>query len=599
MERHDIPPATRRVIVALTASQGLLFALLGIARWATFHNETFDLAFYTRIAWGLARNDFWEPLVDAHVYGLHLSPILVPLGALGALTDTALVLIVAQAAALAAASFPLARIGARHLGPAGALLATIVWLFYPNAAHVAGYEVHPGSLAVLPLAWIAWSLDAGSARAFVLGAVGVLLCREDLALLVLAAAAVHAARHPSARRAVGATAAVTLAYALFFFLYLHPTHAPASGSLQLHFGSHGDSLGAVALHLLTHPAELAAHLATAPRLLYLPKVLAPLALLPLLRPRWLVPALPVLAMNLLSEWPTTTDLDVHYLTPALPFLVAGAIEGAAAAAPWVSRLGVLAGLAVAALAGHAVAGGTPLSLDYDGAAYAHDHRSVGAAAIVARVGPEASVQAPYPLLSHLAERPLLRRTTSPEASADFYVLDAAHRRAYAGDEDLIRTVEEPPVRDWMAREDHALVLAAGDWLLLERGAHPREGIGGRAIVGRADPDAGTPLCDCLAITGARFEGEVLELRFVARGACPSDLALRIGTTDRPRRVDLPFGGWLSPAHLRRGDLAVSRHRVTGALAHRLRDGEPLRVGAIRQSGARPEPDDPNSVPVAL
>ena len=87
MARPDIPPATRRVIVALTVSQGVLFALLGIARHVTFHNETFDLAFYTRIAWGLVRNDFWEPLVDAHVYGLHLSPVLVPLGAARAADD--------------------------------------------------------------------------------------------------------------------------------------------------------------------------------------------------------------------------------------------------------------------------------------------------------------------------------------------------------------------------------------------------------------------------------------------------------------------------------------------------------------------------------
>ncbi|MCA9608874.1 MAG: DUF2079 domain-containing protein [Myxococcales bacterium] len=598
MARPDIPPATRRVIVALTVSQGVLFALLGIARHVTFHNETFDLAFYTRIAWGLVRNDFWEPLVDAHVYGLHLSPILVPLGALGALFDTATVLVLAQAAALAAAAFPLARIGARYLGPAGALLATIVWLFYPNAGHVAGYEVHPGSMAVLPLAWIAWSVDAGSARGFVLGALGVLLCREDLALVVLGAAAIHAWRHPEARRAVGITAAITLAYVLYFFLHLHPAHAPPQGSLQLHFGRFGASPTEVAGHLITHPGELLAHLATRERLLYLPKVLGPLALLPLLRPRWLVPALPVLAVNLISEWPTTTDLDVHYLTPALPFLVAGAVEGAAAAAPRLSRLGVTVGLSIAALAGHALAGGTPLSIDYDGAAFARDHRTAGASAVVDRIGPTASVQAPYPLLSHLAERPVLRRTTSPDSNTDFYVLDASHRRAYAGHEDLIRTVEEPPVRDWMARDDHALVLAEGDWLLLERGRHPREGLGGRAIVGHADPQNGVALCDCLAVDGAWLEGEVLTLRFVARDACPSDLAIRIGTTDRPRRTDLLFDGWLSPAHLRRGDLVESRHRLSAPLRSRIRE-EGLRVGAIRQSGARPEPDDPNTVPVPL
>jgi len=586
------------VVLALALAQGTLFALLGVARYSTFHNETFDLAFYVRIAWGLVHVDYWEPMVNAHFYGLHLSPVLYPLGALGELGDHAIVLVVAQAAALALATFPLARIGARHLGGSGAILAALLWLFYPNLGHVAGYEAHPGTMAALPLAWVAVALDDGSRRALVLGALGTLACREDLALVVILAAGAYALRHRDAWRVGAAVGGLALGYVLFFFLYLQPAHAPASGSLQLHFGSFGDSLPEVAGHLLTHPEALLAHLSTTERLVYLPKLLAPLGFLVLLRPRWLVPALPILAVNLVSEWPTTTDLDVHYLTPALPFLVAGALDGAALAQRWAPRFVVLALAALAIFVGHALAGGTPLSLDYPRGSFAADHRAAGARAIVDRVPDDAHVQAPYALLPHLAAREVVTRTSSPEANADFYVLDVAHRRAYAGDEDLIRTVEEPPVRDWMARDDHRLVLAAGDYFLLERGHPPREGLGGLVLAGTADPAAGTALCDCLALRDATLDGDTLTLRLIAREPCPSDLALRIGTGDRPRRVDLLFGGWLSPAHLRRGDLAVSSHRVSAAERAAWTE-RGLRVGAIRQSGARPEPDDPNSVAVSL
>ena len=61
---------TRRHVGLLAFAMGLLFSTLGLARYGTFHNETFDLAFYTRIAWGLSRFEFWEPMVNAHVYGL-------------------------------------------------------------------------------------------------------------------------------------------------------------------------------------------------------------------------------------------------------------------------------------------------------------------------------------------------------------------------------------------------------------------------------------------------------------------------------------------------------------------------------------------------
>lgn len=611
LSRPDV--ATRRAIRGLVLAQGTLFAALGLARYWTFHNQTFDLAFYTRIAWGLVHQELWEPMVNAHVYGLHLSPILAPLGVLGQLTDTPSVLLLAQAAALAASALPLSRLGARHLGPAGAVAGALLWLFYPNLGHVAGYEFHPGSLAVLPLAWMAVGIDEGKTRAFGWGALGALACREDLALSTLLAAALFGWRHRDQRRLAVAVGGGSLVYFSFFAFVLHPAYAPENGSLELHFGRFGDGIAEVAVYLLTHPGDLLAHLATSERLLYLPKVLAPLALLPLVRPAWFLPALPILGINLVSDWPTITHLDAHYLTPALPFLVAAALDGAGrlaqlpAAIPTRAHPG-RAGIAAWALVipvgiGHLVAGGTPLSLDFPGDAFRPDDNTAAARSIVAAVPEDASVQAPYALLPHLAERTRLHRTSSREANADYYVLDVAHRRRFAAREDLLRTLEEPLARNWLARADHRLKWAQGDFLLLERGSPPRSGLGGQAVIGEVDdPDEGVRLSECLAVRDARLlprgNDDVLELDFVARGPCPNDLAVRFGTAHRPRRVDLLFGGWLNPVHLQRGDLVRSRHRLDSELRARLTE-RGLRVGVLRQSGARPEHEDPIAVDIPL
>lgn len=592
-----LPNSIRRAVVVLASAQGLLFAALGLARWATFHNETFDLAFYTRIAWGLAHDDWWEPMVNAHFFGLHIAPVLAPVGLAGRLVGTTPLLIVTQAGALALATFPLAKLGVRHLGPRGAVVGAMAWLFHPNLGHVAGYEAHPGALAALPLAWMAWAIDRGSARALMFGTLGVLACREDLALVTALAAVLFYWRHrnqPSAALGVGLG---SLAYALLFLLVLHPRFAPERGSLELHFGRFGSSVPEVVLHLITHPLELFAHLATAERLSYLPRILAPLALLTLLRPGWLLPTAPILAINLISEWPTTTSLEVQYLTPALPFFVAGALEGAAAfERAW--KRSVAGILVVASAAGQIIAGGTPFSFAFDENAFRPDRDSLAARAIVDAIPEGASVQAPDPLLAHLAERKHLRRAASPEAGFDYLVLDVEHRRRFAGNEDLLRTVEEPKARTWMGRDDHRLVLGTERYLLLERGQHPREGRGVDAIVGTADPNEGTPIAACLAVLGAELHGDVLALDLVARDSCPNDLAVRIGTEWRPRRVDLLFGGWLSPRHLRAGDRARSLHRLSPAEIARIeRDG--LRIGALRSSGARPEHADPTSISVPL
>jgi hypothetical protein len=85
---------------------------------------------------------------------------------------------------------------------------------------------------------------------------------------------------------------------------------------------------------------------------------------------------------------------------------------------------------------------------------------------------------------------------------------------------------------------------------------------------------------------------------VAAGPCPNDLAVRIGTERRPRRVDLLFGGWLGPSHLERGDRARSMHRLSPALRDAIVE-HGLRIGLLRQSGARPEHADPTSISVTL
>jgi hypothetical protein len=63
-------------------------------------------------------------------------------------------------------------------------------------------------------------------------------------------------------------------------------------------------------------------------------------------------------------------------------------------------------------------------------------------------------------------------------------------------------------------------------------------------------------------------------------------------------VDLIAAGELSPARFRTGDRIESRH-VLGASELLEIERHGLRVGAIRQSGARPSPGDPPAIDVAI
>jgi len=595
-------------VLAAIAVHTALTATLALARYASVHNHTFDLALYARLAWGLAHGEPWDPIIGGNFLGGHVPWVLAPLGVLGALVGTVPVLLLAQSACVALAAWPVSLVAGRRFGPAGGAVGALVYLFYPNLGHVATYEFHPGTLALLPFAWALQALDQPASpaapRRLALGCVVALACRISLALQTVLIGALAWRAGASLRRTGLALAVGSVSYFALWMLWLHPTFGDAAtAAADLHFGKWGGSPFGVLPALFAAPGRVIDHLLAPERLSYLPRVLAPLALLPLLAPRFLLVALPPLALNLLSEFPTAPELRSHYLTPAVPALVIAAIIGLdavlARGSRVPSRIAIgLGALLLCSLAGHVIAGGLPGARAFTLAEFRADAATSARRAVIAHVGPSASVQAPDPLLPHLSERRFVHRAPPPERETDFVALDVTHRKQFRRQESLLRTVQEPVVRSWLARPDHRVVLAAGDLILLQRNLSPRGGLVRRYFSGVTAPDTGRALTGCLAIRSAELSATHLRLHFVARSACPRDLALHLGRSARPYRTDLLFDGLLSPAHLERGDALVSSHPITPAEHEAFRtDG--LHLAAVRSSGARPQPTDPISVHVRV
>jgi uncharacterized membrane protein len=592
------------VLAAVLFGFAVAAASLGLRRYYAFHNETFDLALYARMAWGILHGSPWDPVVGAPIVGIHLAFVLIPLALLGEVFGHAETLLVAQACFGMLAAIPLARLAAARLGNAGAAVTAAAWVLYPNLWHVLSGEFHPGTCAALPLAWAVESGLRRAPREFLWSALLAVACREDLALVTFALAfllrgdARARTEAPAFGHAAGRVMAISAVYFLLFALVLVPVFGPKTGSADLHFGKWGGSLGGIVLSVFTQPAALLAHVFAPERLLYLGKLLAPLAFLPLLAPRVALAALPVLAINLLSEWPTAIALDEHYQTVLLPVLFGAAVLGAERVARSVPAQLVLAAMLLSAAVAHALIGGTPLSRDWDPAPFARDARTEAAERAVAHIPEGRSVQAPYALMPHLAEREFVRKPPPPDMNTDFVILDGRHREAFRGDEDLIRTEEEPVLRDWLAKPSYGLVAREGPFYVLRRGVRTRDTVGGAFLRGRAFPDDATRIAACLGVRSAAVRDGKLVLSLVAKDACPSDLAVRLGCAWDPERVDLLFDGLLSPVLLERGDLLESTHDLSTeeracAFAGR------MRIGTLRSSGARPDHEDPISVPLAV
>jgi uncharacterized membrane protein len=600
--------ATRLVVLLMSAAFSALLGIQSFSRFSTYHNRTYDLALYARQAWGLAHGNYWDPIVDVHFLGTHLAGILWPLGLLGRSFGVVPVLLVAQALAIGLATLPLAQIGARRFGDVGALCATAAWFAYPNISQVATYEFHPGTLGVLPMACLLDAYDQRRWLGFVLSVLGLLICRADFACvtLLLGAAAWWQARHaPRAitgyRYAGLAVFVGSAAYLALQFLVLQRHFPPGESSFDLHFARWGGSPFGIVRALFHDPRSVYAHLFASKRLLYVPMILWPLGFLPLLAPRFWLPTVPFIAINIISTFPTTLELYSHYLTPAVPALIAGALDGLAvlAASEHFQGLPALGQLCLLAfgVAANLRSGGYPWSQAFDRAAFHHDAPSAQAARIVAAIDPHASVQAPDALLPHLIARARVQRAPPPDRESDFVVLDVSHRLRYNRSEDLLRTTEEPLVRDWLARRGYGILAAEKNYLLFERGRDPREGPAARYLSGQPALGYGIPLTRCLSVLSAWLDPQGLELELAARAPCPADLALRIEIEGRASRVDLLFDGLLSPALLR-DEQVFSWHPLSDDERRAILE-HGLSLGALRSSGAPPEYGDPIGQPIAV
>ena len=609
----SLDPRAKRVLLALMSLFSVVFYALCWQRYDTFHSRNFDLAFYARLSWGEAHHDAWEPILGASVYGLHFVWLFEATTWLGELIGHVRCLILMQSVAIGLTALPLARMASRvfaplHCGTLAAVTVALAFFLHPNVGHVATNDVHPGTLALLPLGWMVDALHRKNLHGLVWSSLGVLLCREDLALTTALFGMVFALTSRDRAQTWGGLVVTlaSLAYFIVFLGLLHPRFAPPAGSLQLHFGHWhvGEGTGggvADVLHaVVTRPLDVLAWVTSHERLPYLVVITASLALLPLLAPEWLFLALPLLATNLLSQFPTTLFLDSHYLTPALPMLLGAALVGASRLGRWAQQgKPVLITLLLASLGAHLAVGASPLSLRYDAEAFTDSARTMAIRRAVSVIPEGASVQAPERMLAHFAERRVLRRPPPPETNTDYVVLDAWSRRVHRHHEALLRTEEEPTLRDWLARADHALVFAEEDFYVLRRGGTPEESVArARFVTGVERVDDGLALSGCLSLIDATMHANDLVLTLGARAPCETDLALRLGWGYRPGRVDLIAEGALSPALFRAGDRITSVHPMSPEELRQIR-AHGLRVGAIRQSGARPAHGDPVGLDVAL
>jgi uncharacterized membrane protein len=262
--------------------------------------------------------------------GAHVDPILVAFAPLWWVWPSPTMLLVVQAIVVPLGALPLFWLGRKHLGSdwAGAFCG-LAYLAYPAVQWLPLDEFHPVALACPLLAFALWYLEEDRLWAFLPFGVIAGLTKEEIPLVVAALGVWYALA--KGRRLAGTVIALagTVATAISLGLVMPHFREGADPAFYGRYEAVGGSPAGLVETIFTDPVVVLRAVTQGRDLTYLAELGLPLAGLFLLAPLVLIPVLPELAANLLSSVSTQTSIEFHYTAPIAPFLLAGAVLGAA------------------------------------------------------------------------------------------------------------------------------------------------------------------------------------------------------------------------------------------------------------------------------
>jgi uncharacterized membrane protein len=363
------PPDTASAL-ALTCLIALYVVVFGTLTWmqqSNFGTFGFDMGIYDQGIWLLSRFKApFDTVRGLNYFAHHVNVItlaFVPFYWLGAgphflyLIETIWMALGALPVWLLARD----RLGSRWL-PLG-LAAS--YLLYPSLEWINWWHFHPDALIITPLLFAWWLANRARWGWFSVAVAVALLCKEDAALAVAVLGLVLALR--GHRRAGALTCVAGVGWFLLATKVIIPIANGGSSPFYVKelFPGFGDSLSAIAVNLITHPARFFSLVSQPDRLTYYRELLVPVAFMPLAAIEVLLIGVPQAAVNSISGHALTHDIRYHYSSIVIAAVFLATVESCARLGGRVAVRRLLVGLiVVTSLAANVAWSPSPIGTHY-------------------------------------------------------------------------------------------------------------------------------------------------------------------------------------------------------------------------------------------
>lgn len=232
-----------------------------------------------------------------------------------------------QSFVLALSAWPLYSLARRKFdSPAVGLAVAFCALAYPPLGFLNRYDFH-GEVIAIPLLIAAYErIDFGDLKNAALCLGLALFAKENIGLTV-AALGFLVLLHGKHWQFGLTWILVGLAYSVAALFIVIPAFRGAPSDTLARYHWLGETPLQVFWTVLSHPSLVLEKIVAPEHFLTLLQLLAPLAFLPLLSLPTLLPAMPTLLYNFLSQWPAQTAIYHHYMAPTIPFIVIAGVLG--------------------------------------------------------------------------------------------------------------------------------------------------------------------------------------------------------------------------------------------------------------------------------
>lgn len=315
----------------------VIMSLESVVRYETFKATAFDLGNMDQVLWNTIHGrlfQFTNQAIDW--YGpptrlaVHVEPIMLLVSLLYAVRADPNTLLIFQTLVLAAGAPAVFLITRRYL-PSWPLLAAVMagaYLLSPALLGLNIFDFHPDSLATPLLLYAILALTYRRYIWFLVLCFFVCTCKEDMPLAIAMFGILLMWKYRSPR--LGLTlliGGVAWAYVAFKIVIPHFYVGVQANNFWYRYETLGSTPAAAIVNLIIHPWLLFTTIFTLDRVYYVFGLLRSTGFLCLLAPEWLLPILPKLASNILSDNPPNYSGIYQYNAAIIPFLMLSAIHG--------------------------------------------------------------------------------------------------------------------------------------------------------------------------------------------------------------------------------------------------------------------------------